>query len=247
VGTTATSFINKAKSQVGTREGAGNDNPYGRWYGMNNQPYCAIGLSWTAAQAGAADQIGGRWAYCPYWAEYWRKSGRWHLVPERGDIVFFDWSGLKRAGREQHVGVVTSVSSGNIRTIEFNTGPGGNQSDGDGVWERSRSLVSVVGAGRPLWVPEMSVVPVPAATVLVVDGVWGPRTTRRLQQVLGVRQSGVASVETLRALATWLRQKPLGTFTFVMKIALQDRVGVPKDGVIGPVTVKALQRYLNRL
>ena len=243
-------FLNLAKQQVGFREGRNNDNPYGRWYGMNNQPYCAMGLSWVAAQVGAAQLIGGRWAYCPYWAAWFRSNGLWSTTPTVGDIVFFDWSGERRPGREAHVGVVVKAGPSTIETVEFNTVPGsGNQSDGGGVFVRSRALSTTVGFGRPRWAPEAAVRPLPVSghPVLVVDGVWGVRTTARLRQVLGVPGSGGLDATTIRALAVWLRQRPATTLTPTVVSALQSRVGVARDGRIGPVTVRALQRYLNRI
>lgn len=248
---TATQLLNVARSQVGYREGSRNNNKYGIWYGMNNQPYCAIGLTWCAAQvSGGLTAIGGRWSYCPSWANWFRARGRFHSSGQRGDIVFFDWSGRKRRGQEMHVAIVESVSGSYVHTIEFNTtGGAGNQSDGGGVYKRSRHISLVVGFGRPIYTAESAVVPVPTVPgriPLVVDGVWGYNTTRRVQQMLGVRQTGTMDTATFNALARWLGQKPVGKWSTPMKTALQHRVGVPADGVIGPQTVKAFQRYLNR-
>lgn len=249
---TATAFINKAKQQVGFREGSNNDNPYGIWYGWNHVAYCAIGLTWVGYHVGAEEQIGGKWAYCPYWADWFRRRGQWSdTLAARGDIVFFDWTGRRQHGNEQHVGVVINrVDSTHIQTIEFNTTDGtGNQSDGGGVYIRTRHTSLVVGYGKPKWAPETNVTPLPTGghEILVVDGVWGARTTRRLQEVLHVSQDGELGPQTFRALAAWLSQKQTGTFTTPMKTALQYRVGVAQDGVIGPITVRAFQRYLNRL
>jgi hypothetical protein len=260
VSSTATAFLNGAKTEVNYREGRNNDNKYGRWYttakhdglDWNHQAYCAIGLSWVANNVGALDILGGLWAYCPYWAAWWRKRGQWgKSTPNRGDIAFFDWTGKQRNGFEMHVApVLERVDATHIRTIEFNTVAGtGNQSDGGGVFIRTRHISTVVGYGKPLWTPETKVQPIGhvAHEILVVDGVWGARTTKRLQELLHVNKTGVLDAVTLKALAVWLHQKSTGTFTLLMKTALQHRVGVSADGEIGPVTVRALQRYLNRL
>lgn len=255
---TATAMLNACRTEVGYREGRNNDNKYGIWYGMNHQPYCAIGLTWAAAKVGGLSAIGGRWAYCPWWADWFRARGRFSTTSfGRGDIVFFDWSGKRRRGYEQHVAIIESVSGDYVNTIEFNTtfGIAGNQSDGGGVYKRRRHKSLIVGVGKPNWTAERNVTPVvtiPARsnvkrTILVVDGVWGAATTRRLQEVLRVKVTGSMNSGTYVALATWLKQKPTGTFTLPMKTALQGRVGVAKDGVIGPQTVRALQKYLNRM
>lgn len=251
--TTATQFLNMARSQVGFVEGARNDNPYGEWYGWNNVPYCAIALTWVAWKTNALDIMNGRWAYCPYWAADWRARGQWSRdVGRRGDIVFFDWTGKRRYGKESHVAVVESIiSSSYVRTIEFNTSSGasGSQSDGGGCFMRTRHISTIVGFGRPAYAPETAVRPIgyKAHVILAVDGVWGPATTRRLQEVLGVTVDGEIGPETLNALAIWLGQTARGAFTLQMRTALQHRVGVQADGVIGPITVRAFQRYLNRL
>lgn len=248
-GATRSAYLNAAKAEVGYREGPRNANKYGKWYGMDGQPYCAMGLSWVAAQVGASGQIGGKWAYCPYWAAWWREHGQWSTTPLIGGVAFFDWSGKRQAGREAHVGTVTAVGPSSITTVEFNTVAGtGNQSDGGGVYVRSRGLGTVVGYGLPVWAPERATTALPAHRVpLVVDGAWGRKTTLRLQEVLRVPRSGSMNPVSISAMAVWLRQQPTRTMTPTVRTALQSRVGVARDGVIGSVTVKALQRYLNRI
>jgi hypothetical protein len=255
---TATQVLNEARSQVGYREGARNYNKYGLWYGWNNVAYCAIGLTWCAARVpGGLAAIGGRWAYCPSWANWFRSKGRMHQTGQRGDIVFFDWSGKKRRGYEAHVGIVESISGSYVLTVEFNTAAGyGNQSDGGGVHKRTRHISTVVGFGRPFYAGEIAVTPIKTVPVaythsgispLVVDGAWGAATTRRLQILLGVQiRDGQMGPVTFNALARWLGQKQVGGWSTAIKTALQYRVGVAQDAVIGPQTVKALQRYLNR-
>ena len=110
--------------------------------------------------------------------------------------------------------------------------------------------------------------PAPANTNIAVDGIWGPATTRRLQQILGTPADGVISGQ-VRSKANehitsiqfgWggsdmvaAMSHALGITTFPRYIgpgfvsALQRRMGTPVDGVISPVStcVKALQRRLN--
>ena len=42
-----------AAKEIGYKEYQGNNNKYGVWYGMNNQPWCAMFVSWCADQVGA--------------------------------------------------------------------------------------------------------------------------------------------------------------------------------------------------
>lgn len=256
---TATQMLNEARSQVGYREGKNNDNKYGIWYGMNHQPYCAIALTWCAARVpGMLTIMGGRWSFCPSWANWFRLRGQFYTSNgQRGDIVFFDWSGQKRRGHEAHVAVAEKFEGNYVYTIEFNTvGGAGNQSDGGGVYKRKRHISTIVGYGRPKYTRETNVQPVSARPVtkynsvtitpLVIDGVWGPVTTRRLQMEMNIPQTGKMNSTTFNALARWLRQKPVNGWSIYIKTALQHRVGVSADGKIGPETVRALQRYLNR-
>lgn len=103
------------------REDNNNDiTPYGQWYGMNGQPWCAMFVSWCAFQAGTLGKLVPKFAYCP--------SGKSHYVmklsyrsrtsgykPKRGDIVFF-WDGSVIS----HTGVVVGRSGNTVTTIEGN-------------------------------------------------------------------------------------------------------------------------------
>lgn len=64
-------------------------------------------------------------AYTPTGLSYFRKAGRAHTTPKRGDVVYFYSSSL---GRVSHVGIVVDVSlqgkTYTIKTIEGNTKAG---------------------------------------------------------------------------------------------------------------------------
>jgi hypothetical protein len=38
--------IAKAEVDAKYKEGVNNDTKYGKWYGLNNQPWCAMYVSW---------------------------------------------------------------------------------------------------------------------------------------------------------------------------------------------------------
>ena len=144
------SLVEKATSQIGYKESANNDNIYGRWYGMNNQPWCAMFVSWCAAQCGISEDIILKFAYVPYGVDFFKKKGRYkpadgRYKPQPGDIVFF--------GNSDHVGIVEKVQGSNIITIEGNTSAGssGSQTNGEGVYRRTRSLKGgwTMGYGVP--------------------------------------------------------------------------------------------------
>ena len=85
---------------------------------------------------------------------------------------------------------------------------------------------------------------------LKVDGYWGPKLTRRLQQIFGTQVDGVVSNQFscyraqnpgLDAGWEW-ESKPSGYSPLIK--AIQRHVGVKQDGHIGPKTIRAIQRWL---
>lgn len=91
--------------------------------------------------------------------------------------------------------------------------------------------------------------PKPTPGELVVDGRWGRSTTWALQLELGTPADGKVSSQALRhrddnpGLTTgwdWVRD-PRGSRLIV---ALQSRLRVTPDGVLGPDTIRALQHHL---
>jgi peptidoglycan hydrolase-like protein with peptidoglycan-binding domain len=82
---------------------------------------------------------------------------------------------------------------------------------------------------------------------LVVDGIAGPRTVARWQQVMGTVVDGVISRPSLlvRAVQRRVGTPQDGLLGPVTWRAIQRRLGVPADGIPGPITITALQRRLN--
>ena len=85
---------------------------------------------------------------------------------------------------------------------------------------------------------------------LFVDGWWGPKTTKRLQQIFGTPQDGLISdqwsfwSESNPGLvsAEWV-DHPTDGSPLVRKI--QELVGASVDGIIGPETIRAMQVYFD--
>lgn len=93
------------------------------------------------------------------------------------------------------------------------------------------------------------------ATPLRVDGVLGTLTVRRFQAYLNaqaavkpkVRVDGDLGPATWFAVDLWLSvHEPNGQAGGDTIRPLQRRLGVDADGKLGPVTIKALQAFLNR-
>jgi hypothetical protein len=145
---TATKVIQIALREVGYKEKPGNDTKFGLWYGLNNQPWCYIFISWVFFHAGLNIA---KCASCPVGHAWYKKKGRLFLKPQPGDIAFFSWN---PENIPQHVGIVERVNpDGSFVTIEGNTSSGlkGSQDNGDGVYRRARKVSDTVGFGRPLY------------------------------------------------------------------------------------------------
>jgi len=135
--------LHLAAGEVGYVEGPNNDTPYGRWYGVNNQPWCAIFCSWAYETAGGSPSFvkGSRYAYCPYIysdAAACRYGLSLTSSPVPGDLVLYNWDDT--GGEFDHVGLFEDGSSSSWQAIEGNTSPSnsGSQSNGGGVYRRSR-------------------------------------------------------------------------------------------------------------
>ena len=134
-----------AKRHLGYHEGANNDNIFGRWYGLNGQPWCAMFVSFCDHQAGGTF----RYSYCPAISEdvlYSRNGLRRTYNPQRGDGVTFDWEMRHSAAGADHVGLFDrweDQHSGVFWTIEGNTGPQSG-SGPEGVYRRQRYTSEVV-------------------------------------------------------------------------------------------------------
>lgn len=146
---------------------------FGRWYaaqtnspyyGESGVPYCAMFVSWVLAQVGMTPP-GGIYAYCPYGINGARAQGR--LVPKTaaqpGDIVFFDWDPDTVS---DHTGFIESYSGGVYTCIEGNTSPdnGGSQSDGGGVWRRTRYASQICAVARPAYSASSSTSTTPSSS-----------------------------------------------------------------------------------
>jgi hypothetical protein len=95
-------------------------------------------LSYVSYKVGLLTATG-RFAYTPYWVQWFKEHNRWGRSPKVGAFVFFDWNG---GGQPDHVGVVESwKSNGLMYTIEGN--------HGDRVVRVLRDMKYVLGFGYP--------------------------------------------------------------------------------------------------
>jgi len=144
-----------ARLQIGYTETGNNDTMYGKWYGLNNQPWCAMFVSWCYAQAEQVEKIAAStkkgFASCDAGLKWFVKKNK--LVPtgqaQSGDIVFFQFD---TDAEPDHVGIVIKNDGKKyLWCIEGNTAGDnkGSQSNGDGVYLKKRAYSLVMAVARP--------------------------------------------------------------------------------------------------
>lgn len=134
-------LLRAARADLGYTEGANNNTKFGRWYGLNHQPWCAMAVSFWVAKAGLR-RIIPRHAYTPAGADWFKRRGQWGSKPRVGAIVYYDTAGL---GRISHVGIVEKVfRDGSWYAIEGNTNAAGSR-EGRVVRRQKRTTVGQRG------------------------------------------------------------------------------------------------------
>jgi hypothetical protein len=143
------------EASVGYTEGANNDTTFGKWYGLNNQPWCAMGASKMYFDAGAIAAVANTkkgFASCDAWLKYLTKNNQ--IVPigqaKRGDLVFFQFDD---DAAPDHVGIVkghnTKLKTINVYEGNTSSGKAGSQSNGDGFYLKKRNYSTIMAVARP--------------------------------------------------------------------------------------------------
>jgi hypothetical protein len=165
-------IIEIAKKEVGTVEGPkDNETKYGKWTGMNFQPWCQSFVSWCAFTSGLDPKKYPKSASTVAASDWFKKNNRWADArnddPTPGDWIYFDFpeDGVNRIS---HVGIcIKNNGDGTIQVIEGNTSgtSKGDQRNGGMCVEKTRAYVKnnkkkllngVVGWGRPVYTGEES-------------------------------------------------------------------------------------------
>lgn len=112
---------NSSLDNKSANPGSSNYTKYGKHFGNTGPswPWCAQFVSWAADQAQLPTDAMIRSASCATIESDFKKKGRFHnksgYTPKRGDVVLFTSSG------SSHVGIVTGMKDGQVKTIEGNT------------------------------------------------------------------------------------------------------------------------------
>lgn len=229
---TAKQVIAEATKHVGYTETGNNHTMFGKWFGMDGAAWCAMFVSYCMNKAGAGALIKGAQtakgsAQVSKFVAHAKKH-KWIKVAPKdalaGDIVIFDFPG----GYEtDHVGFIRAKSKGkNIYTIEGNTSSGaGSQSNGGGVYKRTRSFGVVHSIWRPPYDAEL-VTPAVTTAPVVAPVVAEPAPVAPVSSVEPV------SAPTAPKTFTLLKEGSKGD-----KVKeLQKRLGITADGIFGPIT-----------
>ena len=147
-------IISKAVSHYGYKEGVNNDNIFAAITGQpNHQPWCATFICAIFKEAGYPDLIINSSSVAAF--ELWAEKAKL-IVPveqaKRGDLLLFDFD---NSGKAEHIGIAIhdyDAIHKCISTIEGNTSSGiGNQTNGDGVYQRTRQASFIRAAIRPAY------------------------------------------------------------------------------------------------
>lgn len=133
--------------------GSGNFTKYGEWYGvgMNDEPWCAMFVSWCAEQAHISTNIIPKVALTENGMASFQSWGRFedsiayggNYTPQPGDIFYLS----SNATDTYHTGIVVSVSGNTMKCIEGNT-----ENNKVEYINRSLTASSLRGFGTPAYV-----------------------------------------------------------------------------------------------
>lgn len=144
-----------ANGYIGYTEGPNNDTVFGKWFGLNNQPWCAMAASKILHEVGVLAQYTNKkkgHASCDEWLKLLTKNNQ--LVPigqaKRGDLVFFQFDD---DAQPDHVGIVqyhnTILKYINVWEGNTSSGKAGSQSNGDGFYLKKRKYDTIMAIARP--------------------------------------------------------------------------------------------------
>jgi hypothetical protein len=149
-------LLELCQNKVGYVEGNNNDTEFGKWFGLNNQPWCAMSASKMFFDAGGIASVAPAkskgFASCDLWLKHLTKNNQ--LVPlgqaKAGDLVFFQFD---EDAQPDHVGIV----KGHNATLKYmyvyegntSSGKAGSQSNGDGYYLKKRDYKTIMAVARP--------------------------------------------------------------------------------------------------
>jgi hypothetical protein len=240
-------IVEIARKEIGTIEGPkDNETKYGKWTGMNFQPWCQSFVSWCAFTSGLNPKKYPKSASTIAASDWFKKNNRWADArnddPTPGDWIYFDFpdDGVNRIS---HVGIcVKNNGDGTIQVIEGNTSgtAKGDQRNGGMCVEKTRAYVKdnkkrltngVVGWGRPVYVGEENL-PLLSKVGSSDAPVKSAATKKAAPAKPAAKKAAPAAFKPLKN-----GSKGTGVKT------VQNLLGIKADGAFGPATAKAVQDF----
>lgn len=152
---TVSELLRIARQELGSTESPAGSNrtKYGKWMGLDGQPWCMSFVQWCFDQAGIP--LPEKTGSCGALMRAAQAAGCWVKANFRpGDVVIYDFSGRQKT--TQHCGIVTcDLPDYGVEAIEGNTSQGGGSQDNGGmVCCKNRHAKYIIGAVRPGFEPE---------------------------------------------------------------------------------------------
>ena len=152
--------IARQEATLGYLEGANNDTKYGKWFGINNNPWCAMFVSWCFHKANLSSLVAAQskkgFASCDLGLKWFAKKNQ--LVPigqaQAGDIAFFQFDA---DSQPDHVGIIikNNTKLKRLVVVEGNA-PQDGKPNVDGVFIKRRNYSLVMAVARPKYPSESS-------------------------------------------------------------------------------------------
>lgn len=228
--------------------------PLARSYAVKvSDNWCATFVSAIMIEAGAASLTGTECSVGEYVKQFqthgiWNENGA--ITPKVGDIIVYDWSGTDTW--PDHIGFVNAVAGGKITALEGNHNGGVNYrviAVGDKTIrgyarpKYSAAKAPAKAAAKPAAKPAAKNT---TSTKLAVDGDWGAATTKRLQVIYKTTADGIVSSQypwtCFKGAVTGFKYEKVNPAGSLLIAAIQRSMGLKADGLLGPDTIKAMQR-----
>jgi hypothetical protein len=231
-------IISVARKEIGTIEGPkDNETKYGKWTGMNFQPWCQSFVSWCAFTSGLNPKKYPKSASTIAASDWFKKNDRWADArnddPTPGDWIYFDFpdDGVNRIS---HVGLcVKNNGDGTIQVIEGNTSgtAKGDQRNGGMCVEKTRAYVKnnkkklingIVGWGRPVYTGEEN--------LPLLSKIGSSDTKPESPTQTSTKQKSAFKVLKVGSKGAQVK-------------AVQSALGINADGNYGPATAKTVSQF----
>ena len=236
MGRTAQDYINVFRSWIGFSEANGkhrqiidlynSHKPLARNYAVQyNDAWCDTTVSAAAIKAGMVDLIGTECG-CEEHVKIFKNKGIWiedgTITPKPGYIVLYNWDtgSQPNDGYSDHIGVVESVSNGQITVIE------GNKDDAVGRRTIPVGWGYIRGYAAPKYDEAEQVKPAEPDIPLV-------------------KEKNIVQIKETKVVVPYVKKGNTGAMVKMVQVALNyiGGYGIDEDGEFGTATDKALKDF----